>query len=257
MPITKKQESEIHETLGEFGLSEAERNAYLALLAGGTMTATPLAQAMGIPQTTAQSLLKRLDQHGIVDVTRRKSRTAYAAKPPAVFRSVLEQRLRHVMDVIPLLKELQPEGVARASINVYSRERVADIFNLALGAKDGMVYEIVSARELQKVMGERFHFTRRRVQRGVRLQSLRVEANEIKKYDKAVHERELREAKFLPKELSFPCSFLFWDDDMCAFFMPPNEGLSWTVRSKALNMTLRQIFALLWNVSRKMETLVA
>jgi len=37
----------------------------------------------------------------------------------------------------------------------------------------------------------------------VRLKSLRVEAREIKKYNKRIHERELREAKFLPAEMNF------------------------------------------------------
>jgi len=85
----------------------------------------------------------------------------------------------------------------------------------------------------------------------VRLRSLRVERREIKKYAPEIDARELREAKFLPRELTFRASIMIWDDTV-AFFTPKDEGLAWTVRSSALAETLRQLFDLLWSVSRKM-----
>jgi len=152
-----------------------------------------------------------------------------------------------------MLQKMRAEPVASARIRVYERERAADIFHAALSSRDRLVYEIVSARDLQDVLGEKFHFTKRRVAAKVRLNSLRVESREIKKYSKATHARELREAKFLPRELTFRCSVLFWDDTV-AFFTTKGEGLAWTVESKTLRETYEQLFALLWSVSRQMET---
>jgi hypothetical protein len=213
-----------------------------------------VAHALQIPLTTAQSILQRLATRGVVHVTKRKSRSVYEAKDPIVFKSLLEQQLQDISAVIPLLRTIRVEASGPAQIRVYARERITDIFRQALTTKQKMVYEIVSAREFQESSGERFHFTRRRVAESIRLKSLRVERNEIKRYNQRIHERELREARFLPKELTFKCSILFWDETL-AFLTPPSEGLAWVVRSAAMRETFQQLFDLLWSVSRRMETM--
>lgn len=254
MALSKEQEQEVHESLGRFGLSSLEQKAYLTLLEGGEMTATPLSKVLNIPLTTTQSILKRLSDQEVVLVTKRKSRSAYLAKDPSVFRKILEQKMREIADAVPIMKSLQADVVGIGSIKVYERERATEIFHHALATEEKLIYEIVSAAELQKVLGERFHFTKRRLEAGIRLKSLRVEEHEIKKYSKKTHEEELREAKFLPREMTFETSVMFWDDNMTAFFMPKSEKLGWTVESKALNTMMRQLFDMLWSVSRKMET---
>lgn len=219
----------------------------------GQTTLTPLARATGLPTTTVQSVLSRLDRAGLVSVTKRKSRSAYEALDPVALRRILERQTEEVVGLIPHLQGLMRGESAPASIRVYQRERMAEIFHEALRAKEKRVYELVSAKDIQDILGEKFHFTSRRVKAGIMLNSLRVEAHEIKKYSKAAHARELREAKFLPREMTFRCSVLFWDDTV-AFFTPQAEGLAWTVRSKALRHTFQQVFDLLWSVSRRMET---
>lgn len=244
---------EIQEVLQRFGLRETDQKVYLALLAMGPATLSPLSQQTGLPVTTIQSIVKRLVDLGIVNATKRKTRSVYEADDPAVLRKILDRQAEEISLVVPLLQKMRTEPVVATNMRVYYRERVADIFHEALKSKTKLVYEIVAAKDLQDVLGEKFHFTRRRVKNQVRLNSLRVEAQEIKKYSAATHARELREAKFLPRELTFRCSILFWDNTV-AFFTPKEEGVAWTVRSKELRETFEQLFSLLWSVSRKMET---
>ena len=255
MPIDLHNMREVQESLSQVGLSDAEQKAYLSLLELGVSTATPLAHALSIPLTTAQSLLQRLATIGVVHVTKRQSRSVYEAKDPQIFKTLLEQRLQDVTQIIPFLKELRSEQKGPARIRIYTRERATDVFRQALLTKDKQVYEIVSAKDIQDVLGERFHFTKRRVEHGVRLKSLRVEAREIKKYHQRIHERELREARFLPRDFTFQCSIMFWEHTV-AFFTPVSEGLVWMVYSPSFTQTMKQLFDLLWSVSRKMETLV-
>lgn len=244
---------EIQETLERFGLGENDRAAYLALLPLGRSTLTPIATAAGLRLTTAQSVMARLSDLGLVDITKRGSRAAYEALDPSVLRKILERQSEELAGVIPALKALKTgESAAAAKIRVFPRERMADIFHEALGSREKTVYEIVAAREIQDILGERFHFTKRRMEKRVKLMSLRVEAREIKRYSTATHARELREAKFLPRELTFKASVMFWDDTV-AFFTTKEEGLAWTVQSKALRETYGQLFGVLWSVGR-MET---
>jgi sugar-specific transcriptional regulator TrmB len=221
------------------------------MLPRGVVTLTPIAQATGLPLTTVQSVMARLTALGLVAVSQKKSRHLYEALDPVVLKRILERQAEEVTGVIPELRKLMQEEAGSPNLRVYYRERMADIFHQALAAQDKKVLEIVSARDIQDVLGEKFHFTRRRVQLGVRLRSLRVERREIKKYAPEVDVRELREAKFLPRELTFRTSIMVWDDTV-AFFTPKDEGLAWTVRSPALAETLRQLFELLWSISRKM-----
>lgn len=251
--LTPLQRKEIHEVLERYGLSTKEREAYLALLAFGRATVTPFARHLRVPVTTAQSLLNRLTERGLVGTTKRRSRTVYEAHEPAVLRRLLERQVEEVATIIPFLKSLQAESGTAPRIRVYERDRINDILMDSLSCKEKLVHEIVSAGPFQEMIGERLHYTRRRVKASVRLRSLRIEATEIKKYSAATHTRELREAKFLPRELTFRWSIFFWDSTV-AFFAPPEEGVAWTIESKTLRQTMQQLFDLLWSVSRRMET---
>jgi len=244
---------EITEVLTGLGLNEKDQRVYLALLQTGETTVTPLARIVRLPATTVQSVLGRLAERGMIRVTKRKSRSAFAAEDPIVFRRLIERQVNEVTAILPFLEKLKTEPAVSPKIRVYYRERATDIFREALKSKTRTVYEVVSAGPLQKVLGEKFHFTRRRVKLGVRLKSLRVEAHEIKKYNKAVDQKELREAKFLPRELTFQANILFWDNTV-AFFATRDEGLSWTVESKSIREMFSQLFDLLWSVSRQMDS---
>ncbi len=255
MPITSfthARRKEIVEVLGHFGLKEKEQAVYLALLPLGRTTLTPIASVARLPVTTVQSIVGRLAQDGLIAVSKNKSRHLYEAHDPVVLRRLLERQIEEAAEVIPFLQKLRTEKGSTAKIRVYERERVTDIFHQALASKEKLVYEIVSAKDFQEVIGEKFHFSRRRIKAGVHLRSLRVESREIKKYSSETHTRELREAKFLPREMTFRGSIMFWDD-CTAFFTTKDEGLAWVVQSRVIAETLRQVFELLWSVSRKME----
>lgn len=253
--LTKLEEQEIAEVLSQFGLNEKERAVYLFLLKSQRETITPIARALSYPVTTVQSILTRLDETGLLDVTTNKSRHIYEAKEPNILRRILERRIEDVKTVIPLLNKLKDDEVVKSKIRIYYRERAADIFHEALQAKDKIIYEIISAKDFQDIMGEKFHFSKRRKEKGVRLKSLRVEEYEIKKYNKTIHERELREAKFLPREMTFRSSIMFWDNKV-AFFTTKSEGLAYVVESAVIREMVGQMFDMLWSVSRRMETLI-
>jgi len=251
--LTAAKRKEIAEVLTRFGLNEKEQACYLALLPLGRTSLTPVAQAASLPVTTVQSILARLAETGLVAMSLRKSRRLYEAEDPIALRRQLERQIEEAAGVIPLLRKLKSEEGSLARIRVYERERMTEVFHQALASKEKVVHEIVAAKDLQEILGEKFHFTKRRVKAGVKLRSLRVEKREIKRYSSEAHGRELREAKFLPREMTFRTSIMFWDDTV-AFFTTKDEGLAWTVRSRALSETMRQTFDLLWSVGRKMET---
>jgi len=253
--LTLLEQKEVQEVLNSFGLGEKDQLVYLALLGQGVSTLSPLAKLTGFPLTTIQSVLKRLVSFGLVGITKEKSRQVYQAEDPTVLKKIFERRAEEAESIVPILRQLKIEPVLGARIRVFERERVTDIFNEALESKSKVIYEIVSAKDFQEIIGEKFHFTRRRLAKGIHLKSLRVEEFEIKKYSKKIHERELREAKFLPVEMSFRGSIMFWDNTV-AFFTSKDEHLAWVVESQSIREMNQQTFELFWSVSRRMETVM-
>jgi len=247
------EQKEVKEVLSSFGLGDKDQKVYLALLGLGSATLSPLAKITSFPLTTIQSVLKRLVDFGLVSVTKEKSRQVYEAEEPGVLKKIFERRAEEAGNIVPLLKQLKIAPITNARIRVFERERVTDIFNEALESKSKVIYEIVSAKDFQEIIGEKFHFTRRRVAKGIHLKSLRVEEFEIKKYSKKIHERELREAKFLPAEMSFCANVIFWDNTV-AFLTSKDEHLAWVVESQSIREMIQQMFEVFWSVSRRMET---
>jgi sugar-specific transcriptional regulator TrmB len=251
--LTTLEKQELQEALQAFGLKTKEQTIYLSLLNTGSTTITPLARKTGLPVTTVQSIMPKLQKTGIINTTKRKSRHVYTASEPKVFKEILKRQLYEIGEVIPLIKKLQKDENSNAKIEVYYRERVTDIFHEALKSKEKIIYEIISAKEFQNLIGEKFHFSRRRIKNKINLKSLRIEAEEIKKYSKKTHLRELREAKFLPREMDFKSSIMFWDNTV-AFFSTKSEGLAWTVTSPIIKEMMLQFFEMFWSVGRRMET---
>lgn len=253
MSPTTLESKEITEVLTSLGLNDKEQRVYLELLSRGPQTATPLGRSLQLPPTTVQAITARLHKDGYLATTKRKSRHVYDALDPTIFKRRLEEKIKDVTNILPLLQSLKNEENTSTTIRIYYRERMADIFHEALRAKPAMIYEIVAAKELQEILGEKFHFTRRRVAAGIPLKSLRVETREIKKYTTDIHKKELREAKFLPRELTFHGNILFWGTTV-AFFSAPAEGIACTIKSASIREMIEQLFNLLWSVSRRMET---
>ncbi len=252
--FTQKQKQEITEVLSGFGFNPKDEQVYLVLLEMGQTTLTPLARRLSLPVTTIQSTMHRLVKKGVVDVTKNKSRSVFTAHHPDVFKTLLTEQAKSVAGILPLLASLKTETLEQAHIKIFERERVTDILNESLNTKSKTVYEIVSAKDFQDVIGEKFHYTRRRIQKNIKLKSLRVRSHEIKKYNATTHAKELREAKFLPADITFQASVLFWDNTI-AIFSTKNEGSHVMITSKSIRELFEQLFELLWSVSGKMETL--
>lgn len=251
--LSTQQKKEIEEILLEFGLDKKEKEVYLTLLREGQSTLSPLSHRLKMPLTTVSSILSRLFEHGIIEITKHKSRQVYEALDPSVFKKILEEKTKHMAHIVPLLQMMKNETSSKTKIRIFYRDRMRDLFFEALKSKQKVLHEIVSAKDIQDILGERFHFSRRRVEKNIHLKSLRVESQEIKKYSKEKHRRELREAKFLPREMNFTGSIFLWDDTV-AILSTHTEGLGILIESKSIHDMIQQMFNLLWSIGRKMET---
>ena len=245
----------MHEVFEQLGLNQNEIMVYWQLVSLGRATLTPISLAADLPLTTVQTIVKRLVARGWIKVGKNKSRQVYEALDSVIIQKILERQTQEVKQILPLLKKIKADRVVKNKIEIYRGKNIVDLLHKALEGKEKIIYEIVAARNFQITIGEKLHFTKNRVERGIELKSLRVEVEEIKKYNEKIHRRELREAKFLPRELNFDASMMMWDQSV-AWFSNADEKTAVLIESGSMVQMQKQIFELLWSVSRKMETLV-
>lgn len=84
----------LQETLQHFGLDDKEIAVFLRLLKFGELRASALAYQMGLPRTTIQNILLRLEHEELVTKHFQKNTALYAALPPEEVLLTWETRER-------------------------------------------------------------------------------------------------------------------------------------------------------------------
>jgi sugar-specific transcriptional regulator TrmB len=112
------------EVLGRVGLTLYEARAYIALVARGVGDAAALAQAAGIPRTSAYKVLESLVQKGYARPTGGKP-ILYQPKPPLEVADGLKNAIGEVFEKLHLLHTLVAEhGEPQLVYLLSGRERV-------------------------------------------------------------------------------------------------------------------------------------
>lgn len=88
----------LQETLQHFGLDDKEIAVFLRLLKFGEIRASALAYQMGLPRTTVQNILLRLEQEELITKHFQKNTAIYSALPPEEVLLTWQMRERRRAD---------------------------------------------------------------------------------------------------------------------------------------------------------------
>lgn len=98
----------IQDALHRLGLDEKEIALYLRLLQLGQSRASTLAYQMGLPRTTVQNILNRLEKEDIVHVSYEKNVNVYTPAHPSELLELLDLRKRRLnLELTQTEKDLQ------------------------------------------------------------------------------------------------------------------------------------------------------
>ena len=97
-------------SLAEFGLSKYEAEAYVALLSGGTMSASELAYLANISRTKVYPVLMRLEKKRLATVTRGRHVTCAAVPPQESFDEAIGAQISKVNAMNSLVEDLKAVG---------------------------------------------------------------------------------------------------------------------------------------------------
>ena len=94
-------------SLEEFGLSQYEAQAYVALISRGTTTASELAYYSGIPRTKIYPTLLKLENKKLAIISKNKPRRCTAIAPEDAFDGIIHEQINKVNAMNALVSDLK------------------------------------------------------------------------------------------------------------------------------------------------------
>ncbi len=241
----------IQAILKECGLSASKSQVYLAALQVGTGTAQDIAAKAGIPRTTAHEILQQLKNAGLVNFTTKGRTLFFTAEKPTKIQTMLRDRERKIVSVMPELLSLYKTQGARPSVRVYEGlEGVKTVFEDTLTTSTKKLYGILSMADLYDVPGKDYmkDYVNRRVAAGIVLNVVRSEEKEAEE-TWSTSTTEHRELRYAPRSFIFPMTVYLYDNKV-AIVSTQKETFGMIMESQDFYATLKNFFDIMWQVSR-------
>lgn len=241
----------IEAILSDLGLTKNKGAVYLAALEIGTGSAQEIAKKAVLPRTTVHEILQHLVALGLVSfVTRGRART-YTAESPQKLNSLLKEKERRLEGVLPELATLLNTSGIKPKVRYYEGlEGVKTVFEDTLTVSNKILLGILSMEDLYVIPGKEFmdYYVERRVKMGIKLRVMRSETKEVEEVW-PTSTRENREMHYAPKEMLFPMTIYLYDKK-AAIIATQKENFGMIIESEDFNLTLRNLFEVMWQVTR-------
>lgn len=246
--------------LQHFGLSAREANAYLACLELGPSSIQQLSKHSGMNRSTVHFLAESLKKKGLFTETcKGKKRLILAVKPENFADFVDKQKERvnllesDLSSLIPLLNNISSSESNKPRVLFYEGEKgFYDICHRSIDNADKEILFLSSLTDFRNVGNDQTYdegyYIPKRMKKGIFIKMLVFE-NRISQNYRISQVKELRETRFLPDDFKFKSTFFIYGDEFSMISSkPPFLGV--VIQSKQLSHTMKQIFEMLWAVSR-------
>ncbi len=241
------------EALIAFGFDDRESKIYLAGLAIGSGTVLEFAKQANLPRTTIYPIIENLQRRGYFQLRIEKGHTHYVAEPPSTFLKRLEEREEKFKELLPSLEALRGTTHDNIGVTMYEgsdgfRQFWQKLFRS--GVKEYCL--LTSAVGLREYVHEDYlikHIIASRIKLGIKSRQL-IPENLITKKIVANDQKELRESRFLPTNISLPATMLIFGNEV-AFVTTRKENSVILVASGDIAATLHATFELLWLTAKQ------
>jgi len=247
----------IEEVLKEIGLSDREIKVYLAGLKTGPVLATKLAQKTGINRTNLYSILKSLQEKGLVSQGEKSYSKYFIMEAPAKLKDGLERKIdraetikRELDGILPALKLLTPAPEVTPEVRIFEgKEGITSMLGEIYRTSAKEIQVIQGGKDTVEIVGEDTldKLIQKRIKRGVKNRAIKKrEMVKTKEEDKA----ELRETRILPQGFNFKTSLVIYGDSV-AIISSKEEDFGFTIYSKELVHFFKAFFEMLWKASKR------
>ncbi len=247
----------IEEVLNKIGLTDREIKVYLSGLKTGPVLATSLAKKTGINRTNLYSILKSLQEKGLVSQGDKSYSKYFIMEDPVRLRESLERKInrdqaiqKELNFILPSLKSFSPTLAITPRIKVFEgKEGIINMLEEIHKQQIKEIQIIQGGKETEEIVGEdiMMELVQKRIERGIRNRALKMKSS-IKTL--AEDEAELRETRILPPGFNFKTSLIIYRDN-ATIISSQEEDFGFTIRSQELAQFFKAFFETLWKISKK------
>jgi sugar-specific transcriptional regulator TrmB len=238
--------------LQQLGLNEKEAKVYLAALEFGPTTIIDLAVKSGVKRTTIHEFIEPMIQQGFIIATFSGKRKLYQAAPPESLKQILEKQTQAIKKLLPDLKFLASKAPQAPKIRYYEGvEGIKQIYEDFLTAKEPIDY-FGSVKDEISVLGKQYisDWVKRRLQKGIRVNAIRIKSREIPIKEWQGGETYLRDLRFFPLDIKENFTNLMIYDNKVAITSSAKESYGMIIESQELAISLKYIWRVVWSISK-------
>lgn len=239
-------------SVSQFGLSEKESAAYIALLSFGTATAREVSRASRLNRATTYVLLEALVKRGLVSISLQEKTRYYTASSPERLIQSLEDVARDTAEKLGKARSLLPElksiyvGIGpKPKVTFYEGEKgIESIYEDTLSSSE-TILAFASIENMHNTLPHYFpDYYNRRAERGIKIKSIHPDTPEALERVKHNHE-ERRESALVPCNLyDFSPEINIYDNKIV--FMSLREKFGLIIESLEIANAMKKVFSLAW-----------
>lgn len=240
---------EIEEILGKIGLEPKETKVYLAALELGESTVLPIAKKSGIQRTYCYDILDSLLKKGLVSFVEKKGRRRYIATNPTIIEEQINENKKRFNSILPELLSLYQKSSLKPKVRYYEGHQGIETIHKEIikNAKELLI--LSSVKEWVNEFPEYIVEVKNLIKHKIQIKELSHRTKETKDYLQYYQEPN-QKLRYLPKRIKLANDIFVWGNKV-AFISYAKELIAVVIESEQIAQTHRQIFNVLWKISKK------
>ena len=244
----------IKKSLAELGFKENEINVYIALTELGESVASKIAKKVGLPRTTAISILDKLEFEKLITVHKQHGTKQYWVESPKMIMKSFESKIQIAKDLDSLLSDLYRTESDFPYAKIFDTKQGIKNFieKTLLGLKKKTTIYTIDTPNIgnyKKIYTDEFYKALLDVKIKKQIQTKTLvpsgETSDIDPEKLKVQSIEIRE---MPSQVIFKSS-LWIIDDMIVHFSGKYPFIV-AINHKLIAGSMKSVYDLVWNLSK-------
>jgi sugar-specific transcriptional regulator TrmB len=251
----------LEDVLSRLGLDPLEIKGYMELHQRGVLAAAAVAKRLGVPRTTAYTMLERLFAKGLIKATTRKGVKSYIAESPDTIGHIFSQRVtaldsahKEFLQLLPLLREKSARTASSPRLAVMEgQDGLQSLLRDMLHYGNLQTCAVWPIRKMMEVLSPeffRFH-NLERIRRDIYTRAVwpSSEVVSVETFPFMGWGSEFkREIRVAPESMTYELGYWIYANKV-AFISSARESYGFLIQSEELAQTLTVQFELLWRDS--------
>lgn len=245
---------EIAQKLAKIGLVGKKAEVYLAALQLGKSSVIQIAKKAGIKRPTTYDILEDLIAKSLIMQTFEGKKRLFVAQDPSSLKLMLKRQEDEVDELLPELNSFFNLTAKKPKIRYYEGiEGIRQIYEELLKMESREMFYFGSVKEMVDVVGKEYmdNWIKRRIKAKINSHAIRIKSKEIKAEMWGHGKEYFRDLKYFPTNIQEDIVNLIIFDNKVAIISALKESYGVIIESKELATTLKYIWQVVWQISKK------